>query len=187
MTLLTRVYGRAAEQHGFLTPADVREAGGSPMALVMLARRGTVEHVDRGLYRIPELAGGPFAREQEALLRLPGGVLSHDTALAVADLADVNPQRVHVTMPHGYQLRKRIPAWIVLHRAHLEPGEIDAVAGLAVTTPARSILDALAGHTGRRFTEQAFVTARERKLLTAPEERRVRRALAGRGAEGQAR
>lgn len=187
MTLMQQMYAIAADRHGYLVPEDVREAGGSAMALVMLAQRGTLNHIDRGIYRLPALADDPLARQQEALLRLPGGILSHDTALALAHLADVNPQRVHVTMPPGYQLRKHLPGWIVVHRARIEPQETTYIAGLAITTPVRTIVDSIEGTVGGRFAEQAFTTARRRNLLSASDERRIRQVLSGQArlAEGR--
>lgn len=178
MTLFRRLFARAADQHGYITAKDAVEEGGTRMALVMLAQRGTIEHIDRGLYRVPELAGDPLAQYQEALLRLPGAVLSHDTALEVADLADVNPRKVHVTMAKGYRLRKAIPAWIVLHQGELNQGDVTEHEGLDIVTPARAIIDAIEDHLGERFVEQALATARKRNLLTTPEEKRIERVLA---------
>ena len=71
----------ATEQHGYVTTADARRAGLTPMALVMASKRGALERVDYGIYRVPELAGVLLARHQEALLRVPHGVLTLETAL----------------------------------------------------------------------------------------------------------
>ena len=178
MTLLHRLFARAAGQHGYVTVEDALEEGGTRMALVMLARRGTIEHIDRGLYRVWELAGDPLAQYQEALLRLPGAVLSHDTALEIEDLADVNPRQVHVTMPKGYRLRKTIPDWIAPHRGDLDPADVTEHEGLDIVTPARAIIDAIEDHLGERFVAQALATARKRNLLTTPEEKRIKRVMA---------
>ena len=115
---------------------------------------------------------------QEALLRLPGAVLSHDTALEVEDLADVNPRRIHVTMPPGYRLRRQVPGWITVHRDRLEPAEVTEHQGLEIVTPARAIIDAIEDDLGDRFVEQALATARRRNLLTTPEETRIERVRA---------
>ena len=148
------------------------------MALVMLAKRGTIKHVERGLYRFAELAGDPLAQYQEALLRVPGAVLSHDTALEIADLADVNPRGVHITVERGRRIRKHLPAWLVVHEAALDPVDIGEHDGLEIVTPARAIIDAIEDDLGERFVYQAIETARRRNLLTTPEERRIADALA---------
>lgn len=178
MALFRRLVGRAATQHGYVTTADALEEGATRMALVMLARRGTIEHVDRGLYRIPELAGDPLAQYQEALLRLPDAVLSYDTALEIQDLADVNPRKVHLTVPKGRRVRRRVPGWVVLHEGDLGPTDVTEHEGLAVVTPARAIIDAIQDDLGERFVQQAVATARRRNLLTTPEEARIESTLA---------
>jgi predicted transcriptional regulator of viral defense system len=35
------------------------------------------------------------------------GVLSHDTALELHELCDVNPEKIHLTVPADYQPRRR--------------------------------------------------------------------------------
>jgi predicted transcriptional regulator of viral defense system len=189
MTLFHRLAALAAAQHGYVTVDDARDVGGTPMALLMLAKRGTLEHVDHGLYRFPDIAVGPLAQFQEAVMRVPGAVLSHDTALELLDLADVNPRKVHVTAPRGYRVRKRLPGWLVVHHDPLDPMDATDHEGLPVVTPARAIIDAIRDNLGPRFVEQALDTARRRNLLTTPEERRVlavaeehRRAASPRGA-----
>lgn len=178
MTLVRRLLARAVDQHGYVTTADAVEEGATPMALVMLAHRGTVDHVDRGLYRFAELAGDPLAQYQEALLRLPGAVLSHDTALEIEGLADVNPRGVHVTVERGRRIRKQLPKWLVVHEDALDPIDIGERDGLEVVTPARAIIDAIKDDLGERFVYQAIETARRRNLLTTPEETRIDAALA---------
>ncbi len=178
MNLVRRLLARAVDQHGYVTPADAAEEGVTPMALVMLARRGTIEHVDRGLYRFAELAGDPLAQYQEALFRVPGAVLSHDTALEIEDLADVNPRGVHVTVERGRRIRKQLPPWLVVHEAALDPMDIGERDGLEIVTPARAIIDAIEDDLGERFVFQAIETARRRNLLTTPEERRIEDVLA---------
>lgn len=177
MPLFRRLFARAARQHGYVTTEDARAEGGTPMALVMLARRGVLDHVDYGIYRVPELRTDPLSQYQEALLRLRGGVLSHETALELQDLADVNPRRIHVTVPPEYRIRKQIPNWIAVHHGALRPGDVTGHEGLEVVTPAQAIVDAIGGHLGERFVTQALETARERNLLTTPEERRIKAAL----------
>lgn len=173
MTLYHRLAAIAADQHGYVTVGDARDVGGTPMALLMLAKRGTLEHVDHGLYRFPDIATGPLAQLQEAVLRLPGAVLSHDTALDLMGLADVNPRKVHVTTPRGYRIRKHLPPWLAVHNDPLDAVDITDHDGLPVVTPARAIIDAITDHVGPRFVDQALETARRRNLLTTPEEERV--------------
>ena len=173
MTLTRLLLPYAVEQHGFITTADAREAGLTAMALVMAARRGTIERIDWGIYRIPELGGDPLARFQEALLRFPGAILTEDTALELWELADVNPRRIRVALPRKVRVRKAVPAWVELVRTTIEPEDITYHEGLAITTPGRAIVEAIRAGTPRRFVDQAIESARVRNLLSSRDERAI--------------
>ena len=163
----------AAGQHGLVTSADAAADGVQRVLLVQMARRGVLEKVDRGIYRVPELAGDPLAQYQEALFLLPGAVLSHETALDIHDLCDVNPRQVHVTVVAGTRVRKTLPKWLAVHLGPLDPEDVTGHEGLAIVTPARAILDGITAALGDRFVDQAIATARERNLLTTRDEQKV--------------
>lgn len=163
----------AADQHGLVTSADAAAEGVQRVLLVQMAKRGVLDNVARGVYRVPELAGDPLAQYQEAVLLLPGAVLSHETALDLHDLCDVNPRQIHVTVVPGTRVRKTLPKWLAVHHGPLEPEDVTGHAGLAIVTPARAIVDGIAAALGDRFVDQAIAAARERNLLTTREEQRV--------------
>lgn len=175
MNLYRLLLPRATEQHGLLTPADALGVGGTRAALVMLARRGALEHLSHGIYRVPELAGDPLEQHQEALLRFPGAVLSHDTALDLHDLCDINPTTLHVTLPRQSRVRKEVPSWITIHRGNRGERDITWHEGLAIVTPARAILDGIETNVGQRFIDQALETARRRNLLSMSEQQVIER------------
>ena len=163
----------AAGQHGLVTSAAAAAEGVQPVLLVQMAKRGVLEKVARGVYRVPELAGDPLDQYQEALLLLPGAVLSHETALDLHDLCDVNPRQVHVTVIAGTRIRKTLPEWLAVHHGPLEPEEVTGHEGLAIVTPARAIVDGITTALGDRYVDQAIGIARERNLLTTREEQGV--------------
>lgn len=177
MTLFRRLLPRAADQHGLLTPTDALAEGGTRMALVMLARRGTLERITRGIYRVPELAGDHLEQYQEALLRFPAGVLSHDTALDLHELCDINPAKVHITVPARLRIRGEVPAWLTIHRGTLAEHEVTRLDGLAIVTPARAIIDGIEANVGARFVDEAREAARRRNLLTTREQQAVEKAF----------
>jgi predicted transcriptional regulator of viral defense system len=41
--------------------------------------------------------------------------LSHDTALLIYGISDLNPSRVHLTVPKSVRLRRARPEWITIH------------------------------------------------------------------------
>ena len=43
------------------------------------------------------------------------GVLSHETALDLYALSDVNPARIDITLPRAYRIRRDVPAAYRVH------------------------------------------------------------------------
>lgn len=153
----------AARQAGYFTAAQAREVGYSYQAQKYHADRGNWERVRRGIFRIP---GWP-AREDDVyvlwnLWSEGRAVLSHETALAVHDLGDVNPVHVHVTVPPGF--RASDPA-LVLHKADLGPADAEDREGFRVTTVERSLLDAAVGDMSQEQVESAVSDAVSRRLV----------------------
>jgi len=68
-------------------------------------------------------------------------VVSHDTADSIHDLADVNPSRVHLTVPPGFRARAK---GVVLHHGELADGDVWDREGYRITTPFRTAIDSAA-------------------------------------------
>lgn len=90
------------------------------------------------------------------------GVLSHETALLLHELCDVNPDRIHITVPPGYYPRRRGGGLYVVHRADLHDGELTWLEGIRIVTPARAIEEAVATGVPPHLVQQAIGTARRR-------------------------
>jgi predicted transcriptional regulator of viral defense system len=139
----------AEESDGLVTAKQARKAGIVGSVLARLAQRGKLERAARGVYRIPYFPLGRFSQYREALLwvRSDDGpekvALSHETALAVYGLSDVNPPIVHLTIPRHARLRRSQPKWILLHRAELQSNDVMEHEGMPITTVARTIMDVL--------------------------------------------
>src|ERR1700732_1899630 len=115
----------AKQNDGLVTASQARALGILDSVLARLAQRGKLERVARGVYRIPYFPVDRLSQYREAVLwaRASQGpekvALSHETALAVYGISDVNPSRVHITVPKAARLRRLKPEWIVIHRAEL--------------------------------------------------------------------
>ena len=136
--------GVATTQSGHFTAAQALSVGYSYQAQKFHADRGNWQRLERGLFRLPEWPVG----EHDDLVRTAlwsrhRAVASHETALAVHDLGDVNPTIVHLTVPPSF--RARPPIGVRLHRADLPTGDVESREGFSVTTPIRTLLDAAAG------------------------------------------
>ncbi len=161
----------ATEQFGFITSEDARELGAREGVLVEMERAGQLDRVARGLYRFRSYPTDARDELMAATLwprRL--GVISHDSALDLWDLCDVNPARIHVTVPRSARLRRRTPHTYEVHERDLDPGELSNIDGIAVVTPVRAILDGVERHLDRRLVDQAIDNANGRGLLS-PDER----------------
>jgi predicted transcriptional regulator of viral defense system len=91
----------AADNYGFVTVDEARRAGIRPQRLAEMAARGALRREGFGLYRLepfPEQELDPY---RKATLWPHGveGVVSHETALDLHGLSDVNPAKIHVTLP----------------------------------------------------------------------------------------
>ncbi|HEV2238545.1 MAG TPA: hypothetical protein VGR57_17945, partial [Ktedonobacterales bacterium] len=138
---------------------------------------GNWERVARGVFRLRDY---PLPeREDLIVLSLmshdrsgqPQAVFSHETALVLHDLGDVNPARIHLTAPPGF--RRHLPSEIILHRALLQPVDWEERDGYRVTTPLRTLTDIAATPASWPALEPAVRDAlrtgmvRRRQLLAA--------------------
>ena len=173
----------AADQQGLVTPADARGAGIDPHRLVDMERRGTIERVSRGLYRFPLLEPDPELGQlaEAALWPNRRGVLSHDTALDLHELCDINPAQIHVTIPTAYRLQKPVPKLYRVHRGDLREDERTSYEGIPIVTPYRALLEGIEIGVRADLLRQAIDTARRRGQVRGPQLRRLRRLLAARG------
>jgi predicted transcriptional regulator of viral defense system len=176
----------ALPQGGYFTAKQAKSVGYDYPHLDYHVTAGNFVRVDHGLYRLASL---PPA-EHDDLIRLslwsrnradvPQAVASHETALALYDVGEVLPSKIHLTVPPGF--RKKPPQGSVLHRAILSPTDIEAREGFQVTTPLRTLLDVAEGELTQEQLDKATADALDRglvrrdKLLAAiTRERRYRR------------
>jgi predicted transcriptional regulator of viral defense system len=170
----------AADQHGYFTAAQAREWGVTRMALVMMARRGAVERISHGVYRLVQFPLSPLGQYMEATLWPGGGiqgVISHESALSMYDVSDVSPAKIHVTVPRSFRTHRVVPAHLVLHRAELDEGETDMIEGIPVTTLERAVRDCASAHLGAGLLLEAIADGRRMGLLTRSAAQRLQHQL----------
>lgn len=176
-THLDALLDLASENDGFVTAESAAAAGISRRTLAGMAERGRLERVSRGVYRLVHAVPNQLSPYREAVLwaeshRGPRVALSHETALAILGLTDVNPSKIQLTVPPHARLRRQQPARIAIHRAELEPEDVIEHEGLPVTSVARTVLDL--AHSGNlRFASDAVVQARREGYISERESRRL--------------
>ncbi len=178
----------AADQFGLVTIDDAQGIGYQPKTLAKLASRGQLEHVSRGVYRVPFLPGGQMAPYMAAALWPQGarGVLTHETALDLWDVSDVNPTKIHIAVPRTHRPQRQVPKAYVIHREDLSPAEITAIEGVPVVKFARALHQCAQAHLARDLLEQAARHGRSRGLLSADEHAALVRELDLEGVGGRA-
>lgn len=178
----------AADQFGLVTIDDAREVGYEAKTLAKLAGRGQLERISRGVYRVPFMPGGGMQAYMAAALWPQGiqGVLTHDTALDLWDVSDVNPDKIHITVPRGHRPQRAIPRAYVIHREDLDPAEVTAIEGIPVVKLTPALRQCVQEHLGRDLLEQATRHGRARGLLSAQEHEALVRELGLEGISGRA-
>jgi predicted transcriptional regulator of viral defense system len=153
-----KVHELAAEQFGVFTTAQAVQFDIDHRALAMMCRRGTIERVAHAVYRDPFVPAHRLSSYMTAALWTLSehAVLSHETVLELLELSDVNPAKIHVTVPRAYRIRRRVPNAYVVHHADLEPNELANFEGIPVTTAARAVRDCHRGHLGLALLRQAI-------------------------------
>jgi len=157
----------AADRHGLVTTEDAAEVGYAAGTLDTMARRGRLERLATGLYRIPFLPGGQLTPYMAAALWPRGvqAVLTHETALDLWDVCDINPAKIHLTVPRSHRPQRQAPAGYVIHRDDLDPAEMAMIEGVPVVTLEKAIRQCADLHVGLDLLEQAVRHGRERGLL----------------------
>lgn len=166
MAIWDQLVERAAEQHGYVTTRDARDLGIDPTQLRLLAARGRLERVARGAYRVSVLPRGEHDDLAEAVAwSLGRGVVSHESALVLHGISDVNPSRVHLTVPRDNYPRAAGGDLYRLHRRALVASDVTESDGIAVTTVERTIRDCLDDGTDPYQLRRAIERAEAEGLL----------------------
>jgi len=173
-----KIYNRlaelAADNYGYITTAQAQEAEINPDRLLELARRGQLERRGTALYRMPLIPPTPLDPYREATLWPRGteAVLSHETALDLHGLSDVNPAKIHISVPRAHRPRRKLPAQYRLHREDLRDDEVTVYEGIPIVTAAKAIRQTR--QLGPALLRQAIEEGRRRGLVSEAEAERLR-------------
>jgi predicted transcriptional regulator of viral defense system len=176
-----RLYEVAEAQQGFFTAKQARAAGFAENTHPYHVRTGNWIREHRGIYRLalfpatehPDLVcWALWSRNRDEEIQ---GTYSHQTALSLYDLSDLNPAKLHMTVPRGFRRSSEVPLVLVLHYADLPKTDVETAQGFKFTRPLRSIFDLLEADTvPRSFLRQALRQALDRGLITRHEIRSIK-------------
>jgi predicted transcriptional regulator of viral defense system len=98
---------------------------------------------------------------------------SHDTALAGYDVCDINPDRIHLTVPKGRRIRRRGGELYVVHHADLTADQLRWWHRIRTVTLPTAIARCITRNVPTYLLRQALTGGRARGLLTAQEARHL--------------
>jgi len=181
-TVSDALFEIAEGQQGYFTAKQATDVGYQLGSQAHHVKSGNWVRVERGIYR---LARFPQSSEEQLVIYTlwsrnragePEGVYSHQTALSIHELSDVNPAKLHMTVPSAFRRSAKVPRILVLYRASLNEKDVEQRQGFAVTRPLRAIADLVATESvSRDIVEQALTEGRQRGLITIREAADLRR------------
>ena len=170
-----RLFELAATQGGYFTAAQAREIGYDSRTLWHHTKSGALERISRGFYRLAEFPTQSHEDVIAAWVKAGPGraVVSHETALALYNLASIRQRNIHITVPRKYRPHKgqvNLPA-VKIHTTTrgYRLGEVIQRFGVRVTSPARTIADAAQAGTDPSSIIEAVTAALEQGLLSTDE------------------
>jgi predicted transcriptional regulator of viral defense system len=167
------LYRIAEAQGGYFTTKQAASLGYASNKRVYHVQAGNWLREHRGIYR---LALFPEPERSDLILwwlwsrdrtDRPAGVYSHQTALSLHELTDVNPSRLDMIVPASFRRGVPIPKVLRLHYGHISEPEQEALFGVPVTNALRTILDVWEeGSLPKDTLRQAFRQARSSGKIT---------------------
>jgi predicted transcriptional regulator of viral defense system len=158
----------AYDTHGVVTTKDAAEIGVPAVELRKLARRGALEKIGHGVYRMLEAPVTGLNEFAEAVaLAGEDAVLADESVLAALRLCPVSLRQIRVASPH--RVRAALPMTVkVVQRAvpSQDRGDVEGI-------PAMSVAAAILGSRGRLMRarlEEATRNAARQGLLGPREE-----------------
>lgn len=151
----------AVAQAGLFTTGQASDVGFSPELLIHHLKRGRLERVRRGIYRVRHL---PHSDDEQLveiwLWSARQGVFGFRTALALFDLSDVLPSQIDLIVPAAWYLRRlRIPDVVRLHYSDIDDSDRTWTGHVPVTTVLRTLMDCVAAGVDPALVEQAVEQA----------------------------
>lgn len=173
----------ATTQYGFITAENLLSLGEDPVRLRQWVQRGGLERVGHGIYRFKQIPVTSLDPYMLATLWPSGrGVLSHDTALELFELCDINPDKIHITLPasRSYRPRRQGGERYIIHHEDLAEADVTWHEEIRIVTPAVAIRQAIDSAVPVHLVRQAIETAKRLGRAPPPQLAALRERLEGR-------
>jgi predicted transcriptional regulator of viral defense system len=156
----------ALDQHGYVTSGNAAALDINVVELGKLSSRGQLQKIAYGIYRFEQLPQTGFEMYMLATL-WTGGVLSHDTALELWQLCEINPTKIHVTVTGRPRRHKEGGEAYVVHPGHLTSDETAYYERIPIVRPNIAIAQGIRSGVQSHLLVEAIETAKKRGLITA--------------------
>lgn len=167
MTKFNDIYEIAADNYGLITSAQARGIGVANNELVQYAKRGKIERIGQGLYRLVRYTPTPYDSYAEAVALVgPEAYLYGESVIAMHELAPTNPTYIYVATPK--RVRRKLPTYIKVVQRSGEDGKT-VYEGI----PSQAVAAAIRSCYGRMMDDRlrnATLAARAKGYLTRIEE-----------------
>lgn len=162
----------ALEQGGLFTSDQAVQCGYDQKNHHYHVKVGQWEKVIRGIYRFRPIESELseywlWSLWSKGRDKKTQAVFSHETALMLYQLSDLNPTKIHLTVPKKFRKGSEIPKVLTLHKQDLRMSDTKTINGLKVTTVLRTLLDLIEEQRiSDEFIEQATKQAMEKGFIT---------------------
>lgn len=163
-----QLWSIAVEQDGYVTTADALDLGIPAVELRKLAYRGALENRAHGVYRFVKFPATTADRYRLATLWTGNqkAALSHETALDLYELCDINPEVIDVTVPRAARIRRENTHGVRLFHNDLDVTEIGWWNGIRCVTERTAIKQGIELGTPVYLINQAIDNARGTGRIT---------------------
>jgi predicted transcriptional regulator of viral defense system len=143
------LYQVVSQQDGFFTTKQAISAGYETNSHPYHVKTGSWIREHRGIYRY---ANFPMGDRPDLMLWYlwsrnrgdkPQGIYSHETALSIHALTDLNPSKLHMTVPIKFRRSSQTPDILILHYNDISREETNDAYGVKITSPMRTIIDVI--------------------------------------------
>lgn len=162
----------ALEQAGLFTADQAIKCGFDQKNHHYYVKTGQWEKVLRGIYRFKPIESDLseywlWYLWSKGRNKKPQAVFSHETALMLYELSDVNPSKIHMTVPKKFRKGTEIPKILILHKQDISESDTKTANGLKVTTVLKTLLDLIEERRiSDEFIEQATKQALDRGFIS---------------------
>lgn len=171
MTSIDTLREIALDQHGYVTTAQAEDAGVTKYTLSKLASRKRINRVAYGIYSIPHLPTDRFDNLMLAVLwtGVNDAAVSHESALDLYEVCDINPRTISVTVPKGQRIKRKGGEGIFLFYENLSENQISWRESIPTVKLSHAIKQCINAGTATYLLEQAIQGGAQKGFLKPSE------------------